>query len=134
VYDVTGTTRAAMEAARAQGLRSPDAVRTLPSGQALVRFSDRMRADTRELKAFLMANLYRHPQVVQTMDAAKAVVEGLFSHYLDDPSQMPTEHAQSAAMVPAAERPRVVADYIAGMTDRMASREHARLTGQALLP
>ena len=78
-----------------------------------------------EVKAFLRTALYRHPQVVQTTEAARAVVADLFSAYSGDPAQLPAPHA---AREP---RHRAIADYIAGMTDRFALREHARLFGAA---
>ncbi|MES2993591.1 MAG: deoxyguanosinetriphosphate triphosphohydrolase [Pseudomonadota bacterium] len=85
--------------------------------------SDTAMAASREVKAFLRAGLYRHPRVVQTTQAARQVVADLFGAYSGDPSQLPSTHA---ARVP---QHRAVADYIAGMTDRFALREHARLFG-----
>jgi dGTPase len=72
----------------------------------------------------LFANLYRHPQVVQTTDRARQVVRELFATYCARPDQMRPEFAARA------DRERAVADYIAGMTDRFALREHERLMGQ----
>ena len=65
-------------------------------------------------------------QVMDTTDRAKQVVQELFSAYLDEPGQM------SEGFAEAVNRHRAVADYIAGMTDRFAIREHARLTGRHL--
>jgi len=96
-------------------------VRTLPP---LVQFSTGMKAQSAALKTFLLHQLYRHPQVLQTTEWAKQVVHELFAAYLDQPQAMPDSHAQRDNL------PRAVADYIAGMTDRFASREHARLTGK----
>ena len=78
---------------------------------------------TQAVKAFLRSGLYRHPRVVETTAAARAVVRDLFGAYTGDLLQLPSPHA--------ARRPlhRAVADYIAGMTDRFALREHARLFG-----
>jgi dGTPase len=84
--------------------------------------------------------LYRHPQVEATMDIAKQVVRDLFQVYASRPEEMQSGFAHHADVL--AERPqrdpnaamRVVADYIAGMTDRFAAKEHQRLTGQQLLP
>jgi dGTPase len=78
------------------------------------------------LKRFLFANLYRHPAVTETTDRARDVVRVLFAIYLDRPAEMSDEFQQ------AVDRPRAVADYIAGMTDRFALKEHQRLTGHAL--
>ncbi len=70
--------------------------------------------------------LYRHPQVVQTTDLRRTVVAELFQAYRDAPEEMPADYAAGE------DRPRAVADYIAGMTDRFALREHQRLTGRRL--
>jgi dGTPase len=82
----------------------------------------------RDVKAFLFAHMYRHPSVRGVRDQADAIVRRLFEAYLADPSTMPPEWAGRAA---AGERARAVADYIAGMTDRFAIHEHARLFDQA---
>ena len=83
-----------------------------------------MRDDLTVLKRFLFTALYRHPQVMQTTDRARQVVVDLFQAYAAAPAEMPPDFAQ------AADRHRAVADYIAGMTDRFALREHQRLTGR----
>ena len=122
VYDVIAATREAIALARVDSLQ---AVRAAP---ALVCFSPGMREQSRELKRFLFANLYRHPQVMQTTDQARHVVRDLFAAYVSSPREMPADFAARA------DTSRAVADYIAGMTDRFAAREHARLTGQQVLP
>jgi dGTPase len=86
-----------------------------------------MRAQSTELKTFLLRNLYRHPQVMATTGQAQQAVRELFAAYLADPSQMPAGAASRGGSA------RAVADYIAGMTDRFALREHERLTGRRLL-
>jgi len=128
VHDVIDATRGAV--ARAHPADA-DAVRHLPP---LVAFSEAMRARTRQLQQFLFANLYRHPQVVRTMDAAQQVVRELFATYMDDAGRMPAARAEQARRGGAARHARAVADFIAGMTDRFALREHERLTGRRLLP
>ena len=120
VYDIIDATRAALAVASPV---SVDAVRALP---ALVAFTPAMRAASTELKRFLFAQLYRHPQVQDTRVRAEQVLRELFSIYLADPRQLPADHAA------AADHPRACADYIAGMTDRFAVREHVRLTGLTL--
>lgn len=122
VYDVIDTTR---ERLRDAGVASPDEVR---SARPLVDFSDGMRQRSRALKQFLFRNLYRHPQVMETTDRARRVVSDLFERYLEAPAELPPAHALRP------DRPRAVADYIAGMTDRFAIREHERLFGSALFP
>jgi dGTPase len=101
-----------------------DAVRQLP---ALVRFSETVHSQITELKRFLFSELYRHPQVTQSTDLGRTVVAELFAAYTSAPAEMPSEHAAHAAGLH-----RAVADYIAGMTDRFALREHHRLTGRRL--
>jgi dGTPase len=124
VYDVIDTTRERLLAA---GVDSADAVRSLKS--PLVAFSPDMAEQSRQLKRFLFRNLYRHPQVMETTDRAARVVSELFALYLQRPDECPalaTSRSVSA--------PRAVADYIAGMTDRFAIREHQRLSGTTLFP
>lgn len=118
VYDVIDATRAAIEAAQPA---DADAVRRSPP---LVRFSEAMQAQSDVLKRFLFRNLYRHPQVTQTTDRARQVVRELFAAYLERGAEMPASYAERR------DRSRAVADYIAGMTDRFAMREHERLTGR----
>ena len=128
VYDVIAATSQALESAAPQ---SADAARHLP---ALVQFGGEMRVKSQALKRFLLSQLYRHPRVMQTTGQAQQVVRELFAVYLAQPQEMGAGFlARSAAMGSALDgatgRARVVADYIAGMTDRFAGREHERLTG-----
>jgi dGTPase len=92
-----------------------------------------MRSATQTLKTFLFHALYRHPQVVDTMDRAKQVVQGLFDAYIQDPQAMQSGTTQRSSAPSEMDVPRQVSDYIAGMTDRFAAREHERLTGLRLL-
>ena len=117
------TTEAALRRAAPD---SVDAVRRLPP---LVGFSDPLRQENRALEGFLFRALYRHPQVNETTARAKAVLTELFAAYTSAPNEMQSAFADKAA---AADLHRVVADYIAGMTDRFAVREHERLTGRRL--
>jgi dGTPase len=121
VYDVIAATRAGLDAGQPA---SADAARAL---RPLVCFTDETRARAAQLKSFLFHNLYRHPRVTETTVQAQEVVRELFARYLADPGEM---QAGFAARTDAA---RAVADYIAGMTDRYALREHERLTGRRLL-
>lgn len=121
VYDVIDATGAALRQA-APG--SADAARM---AGPLVRFGDDMRRRSQQLKRFLLANLYRHPQVIETTTQAQQVVRELFAAYLARPGELRPSFAARA------DRERAVADYIAGMTDRFALREHERLTGRRLL-
>ena len=127
IYDVIDATSKAI-AEHAPG--SVDAVRRTP---ALVCFSSPMRAKSLELKQFLFRELYRHPQVMSTMTRAQRVVKDLFAIYFQTPSEMPAAQAAHAQAGDVLKRARVVSDFIAGMTDRYAGREHERLTGECLL-
>ncbi len=121
VYDVIAATREGLAHAKPE---TPDEARRC---RPLVVFGDAMRVRSAALKHFLLHQLYRHPQVMATTGHARQIVHELFAAYLDSPAQMP---ADFAARPDAA---RAVADYIAGMTDRFAAREHERLTGRRLL-
>ena len=103
--------------------RSLDEVRAAPP---LVAFSPAMRERSVQLKRFLHEALYRHPRVDEAMGRARGVVHRLFDAYAADPSRLPDEHRERFQAIGL----RAVADYIAGMTDRFALREHARLTGE----
>ena len=130
VYDVIHTTRQHIAQA---GVQHVDDVRAW--GQPLVRFSDGMQAQSQALKHFLFHQLYRHAQVVHTMDAARQVVHDLFAAYMQQPALMKPRFVQRAQAAPsAAVLARTVADFVAGMTDRYAAKEHARMTGRHLLP
>ncbi len=130
VYDVIDATRAAMTHADPR-----DADEARQCGP-LLRFGATMREQSTTLKRFLYQNLYRHPQVVSTTTQAKLIVRELFDLYMNDPSILQAGYSARALRVPAGHTPevaRVVADYIAGMTDRFATHEHQRLTGRQLL-
>lgn len=118
VQDVIQTAASALAEAN---LTCSDDARTVAR---LIRFSTEMHHDNLKLKRFLFQRLYRHPQVVQTTDIARSVTRELFEAYLSVPSEMPEDFANRD------DRHRAVADYVAGMTDRFALREHLRLTGR----
>jgi dGTPase len=120
VYDVIDHTG---ERLRQLAPADADAARRAPP---LVGFGDATRADVVALKRFLFQALYRHPQVVAKTNAGRQVVRELYAAYLAAPAEMPADYAQAVDL------PRAVADYIAGMTDRFALREHQRLTGRAV--
>jgi len=133
VYNVIDATRLALQKAAPSDVQ---AVRQLPP---LVCFSREMALQSASLKRFLLQNLYRHPQVVQTTQAAQQVVRDLFAAYMSDPAQMPQAHIDrfdgiDTPHAVGAKPERVVADYIAGMTDRFAAKEHERLKGRAVFP
>jgi len=128
VYDVVAESQARL------ALTDPADAHAVRLAPPLVAFSASMRAESTQLKRFLFQNLYRHPQVMQTTDLAQVVVRELFAIYLVRPQEMKPRYAERAATAAdAVALARVACDFIAGMTDRYAAREHARLTGRQLL-
>lgn len=125
VYDVIAATRARLAQSQPG---SADEARRLPPQLG---FSEEMRERSVVLKRFLFQNLYRHPQVMHTTGQARQVIRELFHSYRQAPQEMQAGHAARAGQAGSeGALLRVVADYIAGMTDRYASREHERLTGR----
>jgi dGTPase len=122
IEDVIAETGVRLRALRA---RSPDDVRhaRAPVGG----FSAQMAEADRAIKGFLYPRMYRHARIARIMSEAEAVVCDLFERYAAKPADMPTEWAQSAPPGDKAARLRHIADFIAGMTDRYALVEHARL-------
>jgi dGTPase len=126
VTDLVQTSMARLE------LHAPadlDAVRQHP--EALIAFSDQMRELNLELKRFLRNHLYRHYRVHRMSAKAERVICALFEAFFNDPLLMPDEAQLKVAELKASAgdsgRARAVADYIAGMTDRYAIKEHARV-------
>lgn len=95
-------------------------------GRPAVAFSDAMAAREKTIKAFLWSHMYRHPTIVIIREGAARVVRDLFDLYVADPALLPGEWAPTPGE-PAGRLARRVGDYIAGMTDRYAMREHRRL-------
>ena len=126
VVDLTGTSRRALADA---GVASIDEVRA--RSEPLIRFSDEVQQENEEMKRFLREQLYHHHQVYRIMVKAQRVVRELFGALHDDPRLMPPDFFDAAKRLEArdgeAGRARVVADYIAGMTDRFALDEYERL-------
>jgi dGTPase len=99
---------------------SADDVRRAPP---LAGFSEGIRREADELKKFLFDNLYRHYRVLRMTTKARRIVRELFAAFLDDPRLLPPDYRRAAFN----DQARAIADYIAGMTDRYAIREHRRL-------
>ncbi|MYN46586.1 deoxyguanosinetriphosphate triphosphohydrolase [Pseudoduganella sp. FT93W] len=102
--------------------KSIDEVRAAPP---LIRFSDPMRKDATELKRFLRENLYRHYKVNRMRVKASRIVRELYGAFMADPVLLPPDYQDKSGDV--SKQARKIADYIAGMTDRYAIREHRRL-------
>ncbi|PWR00461.1 deoxyguanosinetriphosphate triphosphohydrolase [Leucothrix pacifica] len=99
--------------------------------EALIRFSDEMFTQSRLMKKFLRENLYFHHKVYRMTRKAHRIIESLFEAFINDVRLLPPEHqayAKEAKLSGGeADYARVVADYIAGMTDRFAIKEYDRL-------
>jgi dGTPase len=119
VQDLLETTLANLREARADSL---EAVRG--AGRRLVGYSSDMEARVKELKDFLLANMYRHYRVVRMGDKAGRILRDLFHTYTAEPLQLPPRYQRR---IEKDGLHRVVCDYMAGMTDRFALDEHRKL-------
>ncbi len=117
IVDVIETSRARIKNAAPESLA---AVRRSPP---LIAFSTSVRAEADALKRFLRNNLYRHFQVQRMTTKAQRIVTDLFGAFAADPGLLPPDHQARVVK----DQARAIADYIAGMTDRYAMREHRRL-------
>jgi len=136
VYDVLDATAQALRQA------APADVNEVRHHPALVCFSPEMAAKSAALKQFLLRNLYRHPQVAGVSNSAQQIVRDLFDVYMETPAEMQSSGMDGcsgnapATVVPAdlsvqPRSERIVADHIACMTDRLATKEHERLKGRS---
>ncbi len=105
--------------------RTAEDIRTANAPTAA--FSEAMAAEIGTLRAFLHANLYRHPTIVAKMAYAKTIVERLYAYYSAHVGDLPEEWRRDALEANAVARQRIVGDFVAGMTDRYALQTHARL-------
>jgi dGTPase len=125
VVDLIDETRRRIARARPESAAD---VRALD--RPVVAFSEGLAEADRALKRFLFENMYRHKRVNEMTAQARGVVKDLFTHFIVHQADLPAEwQPRLAAADGAAGRARVVADYIAGMTDRYALQEHTKLTG-----
>ncbi len=123
VGDVVAETRARLDDLKPA---NADAVRR--AGRQMVDFSSSMKSELAGLRAFLYENVYRHHTVNQARSQAKRVVRELFDLFIAEPETLPPQWRAEGG-----DLPRSVCDYIAGMTDRYALREHERLFSGAPL-
>ncbi len=91
----------------------------------LITFSETMRSEAVLLKRFLRENLYQHHQVNRMTSKARRIVQELFDAFMQEPRLLAPDYQAEPGKT--AQQARKVADYIAGMTDRYAMREHRRL-------
>jgi dGTPase len=124
VSDLIETTRQNLASLQPQSI---DEVRQAPN--ALVVLSGEIYEQHVSLKRFLNKHLYSHEKKLAMTRQAKRIVRELFAAYSADMQQMPDEFSARAKPLDTAGQARVVADYIAGMTDRYAIAEHERITG-----
>lgn len=124
VEDLTAETKRRLREAHP---RSVDEVRHL--GRPVVAFSATMSANDKALKAFLYRRMYRHYKVNRMASRARRVVRELFELFIAEPDCLPTDWRERCDGIRTARSARAVADYIAGMTDRYAFKEHHRLFG-----
>ncbi|MGR3572086.1 MAG: deoxyguanosinetriphosphate triphosphohydrolase, partial [Brevirhabdus sp.] len=127
VADVIDTSRAALRAANPASAKQ---IRML--GRPVVLFSNALWHDLKQIRTFLFTRMYRAPRVMEERAEITKVVKALFALYMAEPTLLPSEWRGDVAQ--ASDRTalaRLLADYIAGMTDRFALQEHARLTGRS---
>jgi dGTPase len=110
----------------ASGVASADDVRA--AGRTLCGFAPQLQSEERVLKQFMYARLYLHPDQIAVARVAREVIAHLFAAFADDPKVLPPAW-QERLPVENPARARVIADYIAGMTDRFAIEQYTRLTG-----
>ena len=117
IVDVTRATQGNIRRA------SPQSIDDVRLASPLIAFSPAIREEAIQLKRFLRKELYYHYQVQRMATKAKRIVAELFAAFEADPNLLPTEHARRHEELGA----RAIADYVAGMTDRYAIREHRRM-------
>jgi dGTPase len=119
IMDLITTSQARIQDA---GVRTVDDVR---HAAPLIAFSGPVGAEAAALKQFLRANLYQHYQVNRMTSKARRIISELFDAFTREPKLLPPDYQVASADL--AQQARKVADYVAGMTDRYAIREHRRL-------
>lgn len=123
VNDVIETTRSRINQL---GIKAVDDVRA--AGRTIGGFSDELAARERQLKAFMYANLYHHPEQIAAAEQARVVISDLFTAYANDAALLPQEWRDNMPQNEP-ERSRHIADFLAGMTDRFATNSHAAIFG-----
>jgi dGTPase len=126
VVDLIDTTKANLDRQKPENIND---VRKL--GEPVVSMSNEVKSQHLQLKRFLMKNLYRHERVIQMSENAKDNVSRLFNAYFSNPATLPQEIRSLIKKLSGSDaeihRARVIADYIAGMTDRFAITESSRI-------
>jgi dGTPase len=123
IEDVVQESRVRLSALRTQSLQG-----VREAGRPVIAASADRRAEIEGLKSYLFANVYRHPRVMRVVDGAMTIVRDLFARYMEESAAMPASwRAAAEAAQSESDRATVVSDFVAGMTDRFAIHEHARL-------
>ena len=123
IADVLATTSANL-----QILHPKSAADIRHASKAIVGFSPIMAQNVKTLREFLWARMYKHSKVNRICVKARHIVKDLFGFFMQEPSCLPSGWFEATQAVPTIpEKTRIVADYIAGMTDRFAVQEHRRL-------
>jgi dGTPase len=117
IVDLTATTAAHI------AQHQPGSIDDVRDAPPLAGFSEEIRAEADALKRFLFDNLYRHFRVLRMTTKARRIVRELYTAFLAEPRLLPPDYQRRFDDT----QPRAIADYIAGMTDRYAIREHKRL-------
>jgi dGTPase len=124
VHDLLRETRKRLEEFNVDGV---DTVRRLD--QPVAAFSAEMQTHVRAVKDFLFTNMYRHEHVNRMTAEARRVVRNLFKVMLENPKHLPDDWRRNAESGGTVATAQVIADYVAGMTDRFALDQHQRLCG-----
>lgn len=119
----TGRRLADLKPGRADDIRG--------ASRPIAAFSDSVRSELAGLRRFLHENMYRHYKVNRARSQARRIVRALFDLFFNEPETLPPDWQSQAVAGDPTRRARIVCDYIAGMTDRYAIREHERLFGAA---
>ncbi len=132
VSDLIQTSEACL---KDSGAGSAQEIREL--GRPVIRFSEALWADLRQIRSFLFTNMYRAPEVMEKRARVTQALEALFPLYMADPTLLPARwQGDVETALRAGDEAgvaRLVADYVAGMTDRFALQQHIKLTGRDCL-
>ncbi|WP_121633729.1 deoxyguanosinetriphosphate triphosphohydrolase [Tropicibacter alexandrii] len=129
VEDLIDTSRALLD-----GVAPADASAIRHAGKPVIAFSQGMFDDLKQIRSFLFSNMYRAPRVMAQRARVTTALMDLFPIYMNDPRLLPLRwQSGEVDLTDEAGVARLVADYIAGMTDRYALQQHARFTGTDIL-
>lgn len=124
--DLTLQSRASIKAC------CPEDIEAIRRSPPLIAFSESMRIEQHELKQFLRSHLYQHYKVTRMSAKARRIIADLFQAFTEDIRLLPLQFQEKAER--SGDIMRTTADYIAGMTDRYAIREHRRLFAVEEIP